>query len=99
MTFTSSEDLRNRIESLPAVPTWRHQEISIPGYTTKEPMVLYWRNGLEVVAELFANPIFAACLETTPYKLYDKETNQRVYGEFMSADFANDYQVCYRAIL
>lgn len=56
-------------------------------------MVLYWRDGLEVVAELFANPIFATCLETTPYKLYDEETNERVIGDFMSAEFANNYQV------
>jgi hypothetical protein len=32
-------------------------------------------------------------METTPYKLLDKETNLRVYGEFMSGEFAWDYHV------
>lgn len=65
------------------------------GYTTRDPIVLYYRDALDVVADLFGNPIFATCLETTPYQLIDLSTtaNERVYGEFMSGEFAWDYQV------
>lgn len=67
-------------------------------YRTKEPMVLYYRSGLEVIASLFKNPVFAHHLEMTPYKLSDDGGN-RVFGEFMSAEFAWDYQVCNQSTL
>lgn len=57
-------------------------------------MVLYWRDGLAVVKQLFANPIFADCLEMTPYRLLETGTDDRAYGEYMSGNYAWDYQVC-----
>ena len=32
-------------------------------------------------------------METTPYQLYDREESVRAYGEFMSGQFAWDYDV------
>jgi hypothetical protein len=55
--------------------------------------MLFWGDGLEVIKHLFANLIFANSMETTPYKLFEKEDNVRAYGEFMSAQFAWDYHV------
>jgi Plavaka transposase len=57
-SFTSSQDLRNHVESLPEVLRWFHQTITIPDFRTKDPITLYWRDGLEVVKYLFANPYF-----------------------------------------
>ena len=34
-------------------------------------MIVYWRDGLEVAAHLFSNPIFANCLELNPYWLFE----------------------------
>ena len=93
-TFTSAQDVRNRIEELPHVPGWSHHDITIPNFQTKEPMTLYWRDGLEVVKHLFTNPIFATCIEMNPYKLLEVETGLCIYGEFMSAEYAWNYQVC-----
>jgi hypothetical protein len=90
-TFTSAQDLRNCIEELPHVPGWSHQDIIIPNFQTKEPMTLYWRDGLEVVKHLFANPIFATCIKMNPYKLLEVETGSHVYGEFVSAEYAWNY--------
>lgn len=56
-------------------------------------MVLYWRDGLEVIASLFANPVFANSMEYTPYRLRERLTGARAFGEFMSGDFAWDYAV------
>lgn len=56
-------------------------------------MVLYWRDGLEVIEQLFANPVFAQCIPYDAYQLVDPTTNLRVYGDFMSAEFAWNYQV------
>lgn len=92
-SFTSSQDLRNHVESLPEVLRWFHQTITIPDFRTKDPITLYWRDGLEVVKYLFANPVFSTCMEVNPYKLLDEETGLRVYGDFMSAEFAWEYQV------
>lgn len=87
--------MRDRIEVLPEVPAWQFEELKIPGYSTKTPMILYWRDGLKVVEFLFSNPVFATSMETTPYKLID-EDGLPVVGEFMSAKFAWEYQVCPR---
>ncbi|KIM83716.1 hypothetical protein PILCRDRAFT_88067 [Piloderma croceum F 1598] len=91
LSFKTAKDLRHRIEVLPEVPRWEHQVIAMPGYRTKDPMTLYWRDGLAVIGHLFANPVFANSIETTPYQLYDREDSVRAYGEFMSAQFAWDY--------
>ena len=64
-------------------------------YKTKEPLILYWRDGLEVVQHLFSNPAFASHLDISPYREYEEEPTgeERVYGEFMSADRAWEIQV------
>jgi hypothetical protein len=41
-----------------------------------------------VVKNLFVNPIFAPCIEMTPYKLVDEEMNLQAFGDFMSGEFA-----------
>lgn len=87
--------MRARIEMLPAVPQWKHQTVDVPaGFKTKTPIVLYWRNPLEVVKDLYRNPIFSSCLEHNPYCLYSvSRPEDRIYNEFMSGQFAWDYQV------
>ena len=82
---------------LPEVPRWRHQIIDTPaGYKTKTPIALYWQNPLEVVKDLYRNPIFSSCLEHNPYLLFPySDPGNRVVGEFMSGEFAWDYQVSY----
>lgn len=55
--------------------------------------MIYWRDGLEVVKHLFANPVFAPCMDFQPYREFEGPDNQRAYGEFMSADIAWEIQV------
>lgn len=58
-------------------------------------MVLYWRDGLEVTKFIYSNPVFAHSMDYKPYKLTDpQQGGQRVYGDFMSGDFAWKYYVC-----
>ncbi|KAI6105053.1 hypothetical protein EDD16DRAFT_1634110 [Pisolithus croceorrhizus] len=94
VSFKNAKDLCSRIESLPDVPRWRYQEIKVENYQTKSPIILYWRDGLEVVEHLFSNPVFAQCMDISPYKEF--EGQERVYGEFMSADDAWHIQVSHR---
>ncbi|KAG1721268.1 uncharacterized protein EDB91DRAFT_1026991, partial [Suillus paluster] len=81
-----------RIEALPEVPRWYHQQIKVGSYKTKAPLVLYWRDGLDVVKHLFANPVFAPCMDFQPYREFEGADSQRAYGEFMSADLAWEIQ-------
>ena len=93
-SFQSAREIQSRIEGLPDVPGWSYQTLVISNYQTKDPITLYWRDGLEIVKSIFSNPVFTGCIELNPYKLVEEETGERVYSEFMSADFAWNYQVC-----
>ena len=81
------------------LPGWKHQTIELEGgYRTKDPLVLYWRDSFDVVAHLARNPIFAHCLDWTPYQLFDVSQSipgkrKWVYTEFVTGDSAWDYQV------
>jgi hypothetical protein len=44
-----------------------------PGYKTKDPINTFWRGRLQVIEHLFANMVFAHCMETTPYTLFELE--------------------------
>ncbi|KAL4065534.1 hypothetical protein V8B97DRAFT_2025692 [Scleroderma yunnanense] len=90
VSFNTAKDLRARIESLPDVPCWHYQEIKVEPYQTKTPIVLYWRDGLEVVEYLFSNPVFAHCMDISPYQEFEATDRgyEHVYGEFMSANHA-----------
>ncbi len=96
VSFWSARDLRARLESLPSGPRWKYQTMALPGFQTKEPIVLYYREGIEAVERLYSNPIFTSCMDISLYHLYthpNKLPHQRVFGEFMSADFAWNYQL------
>ncbi|KAG2368995.1 hypothetical protein BDR07DRAFT_1447977 [Suillus spraguei] len=76
------------ISALPEVPRWYHQQINVGSYKTKSPLMLYWRDGLEVVKYLFSNPAFRPCMDFLPYREYEV-----INGQFMSADVTWGLQV------
>jgi Plavaka transposase len=71
-SFSTANVLRGWVEQLPDVPRWHHQTFTIPGYSTKSPITLYWRDGLEVIKHLFSNPVFANCMEFDAYRLVER---------------------------
>ncbi|KAG1736469.1 uncharacterized protein EDB91DRAFT_1055670, partial [Suillus paluster] len=71
------------IEALPEVPSMVPPTNKVGSYKTKAPLVLYWRDGLDVVKHLFANPVFAPCMDFQPYREFEGADSQRAYGEFM----------------
>jgi hypothetical protein len=94
-SFCTAKDLHARVEALPNMPRWHYQEIKVGQYRMKEPLILYWRDGLEVVEHLFGNPLFASSMDFDPYCEVEQTANgqERVYGEFMSANHAWEIQV------
>ena len=80
---------------LPKVPDWKSKKITLPGYATREPMYLFFRDALDCVEYLFGNPLFAECMDFSPTRLYrDAEQTIRIYSEWMTGDVAWDMQVC-----
>ncbi|KAF7293664.1 RPN1-RPN2-N domain-containing protein [Mycena indigotica] len=49
LSYKTAKQLRQRIELLPTCPKWHSRTITYPGYPTKKPIVLFYRNSLECI--------------------------------------------------
>ncbi|KAK7042241.1 hypothetical protein R3P38DRAFT_2512149 [Favolaschia claudopus] len=85
-SFTSAKELRGRAELLPSGPSWKATTISLDNYPTKTPITLYYRDALECIQALLANPLVAQHIELTPKKLY--RNGRRYFSEWISSDGA-----------
>ncbi|KAJ7205926.1 hypothetical protein B0H12DRAFT_1034874, partial [Mycena haematopus] len=92
LSFTSAKDLRSRIETLPAGPQWK----AVPWKThfaTKKPLTLYYRDPLECLEALLANPLIQDFIHFTPFRLWKTaEKLTRVYTEWLSGNVAWNIQ-------
>ena len=66
LSFFSAREMRARIENLPSPPRWKAVEVNIEGGVTKDPLTLYYRDGLECFKFLFGNPLFVDHMEYIP---------------------------------
>ena len=83
------------MEDLPKAPEWKMQTVSLDGYETAKPVVLFYRNPLEVVQVLLRNPILEGKWAFTARRVYDDSNRQnRIYGDWMTSDGAWAAQVC-----
>jgi hypothetical protein len=56
------------------------------GYPTHRPIILYSRDVLQCVKELFGNPSFKGHMDYAPVTLWaDVDGKERLYGETMSS--------------
>ncbi|KAG1739646.1 hypothetical protein EDD22DRAFT_851927 [Suillus occidentalis] len=85
-SFTTKDQLLGWMDSLPCFTEWKVSKIEFSGYKTVYPVELIWRDALEVVKQLFSDPIFANHMTYAPHIV--KVGNQREYGDYMSADMA-----------
>ena len=92
--FHTTKDLRARVEILPSVPEWRFKSVSLTGYSTQEPTLLFYRDALECVEYLFRNPTFTDRIDFRPVRLYrNSEQTTRLYTEWMTGNTAWEMQV------
>ena len=91
LSFRSARDLLLQMDAIPKGPNWCCTTIHFEGYPTRDPIFLYWCDGLEVVQELFGNPIFSPHMEYDPYIIMDG--SEQEYGEWMSGNEAHQIQV------
>ncbi|KAI6004502.1 hypothetical protein F5J12DRAFT_906129 [Pisolithus orientalis] len=54
-----------------------------------EPVYLYWHDALEVMQDIFGNPVFVKHMEYNPYHIFERMGQE--YGEWTSGDEA--YQI------
>ncbi|KIM60592.1 hypothetical protein SCLCIDRAFT_123741 [Scleroderma citrinum Foug A] len=89
--FRSAEELLHWINTLPPGPKWQSMILEVEGYKTVDPILLIWRDGLEVAESLFGDPIFGAHMRFDP--LHINGASGREYGEWFSAMQAHKIQV------
>ena len=80
------------MENLPTGPRWLSSKTDIKSHG-RVPYASYliWRDGLEVVKDLFSNPLFADYMTYHPYKVIRDE--EREYSEFFTGTRAFEIQV------
>ncbi|KAG2029027.1 hypothetical protein BDR03DRAFT_936897 [Suillus americanus] len=89
--FSSKDQLLAWVASLPTGPKWCSTTLEITGYPTVQPINLIWRDGLEVVQDLFANPIFANHMTYDPHVVVNG--GERKYSEYFTAQQAFEIQI------
>ncbi|KAG1830798.1 hypothetical protein EV424DRAFT_1470212 [Suillus variegatus] len=85
-SFTSKDQLLDWIDALPSFVPWKVSTMEFTGYKTTYPLQLIWRDALEVVKQLFSDPVFANHITFQPHVV--NTGGQREYGDYMSADMA-----------
>ncbi|KAG2048335.1 hypothetical protein BDR06DRAFT_984837 [Suillus hirtellus] len=85
-SFTTKDKLLDWMDSLPCFMEWQVSKIEFSGYKTIYPIELIWHDALDVVKQLFSDPIFANHMMFIPHHI--SVSNQREYGDYMSADMA-----------
>ncbi|KAG2357812.1 hypothetical protein BDR07DRAFT_1296735, partial [Suillus spraguei] len=79
-SFKSADQLFGWIDALPSGPEWQSMTLEFTNYTTEWPIKLIWRDGLEVIKDLFANPIFSNHMMYDPHIVMTGSECE--YGEF-----------------
>ena len=93
-SFASARELRTRIELLPSPPRWKADEIEVEGGDTKDPLIFYYRDGLDCFKFLLANPLLVDYMDFSPRREFtDEEKSERLYNEMMTGDLAWALQV------
>src|ERR1700753_559437 len=92
LSYTTAQMANQLIDCLPSTPRWKTVPISIDGFPTREPLVLYYRDAQACVEHILSNPLFADCMNFIPVKHYDSQGN-RFNDEPLSAQQAWDTQV------
>ncbi|KAG1893228.1 uncharacterized protein F5891DRAFT_1131356 [Suillus fuscotomentosus] len=91
--FKSKDELFYYLEQLPGCgPKWQCTEFHLKGYETEQPIHLIWRDSLEVVKQLFSNPVYANHMCYDPHHIYNGQ--EREIGEFWTSDDAWNIQAC-----
>ena len=90
-SFRTTDHLFGWLANLPSGPQWQSTPIQLNGYEAVRDVRLIWRDGLDVVKDLFSNPIFAKYMTYDPHKV--TRGTDREYSEFFTGTRAFEIQV------
>lgn len=94
LSYTSAQQLHEKIEQLPKPPAWKGRVVTVEGGTTKDPIVLLYRDGLEVFKFLFGNPIFKGQQSHVPRHTWEDDSREvQFFGEPNTGDYVFEIQV------
>ncbi|KAE9384833.1 hypothetical protein BT96DRAFT_841644, partial [Gymnopus androsaceus JB14] len=94
LSFKTSKELRSRADLLPDVPQWKYQVIpALPGFPSKNPLVLYYRDAIECLQHVMRNPLVQDSLSFTPLQIFNTAAKtMRVYESWLSGNRAWNMQ-------
>ncbi|KIK78565.1 hypothetical protein PAXRUDRAFT_163667, partial [Paxillus rubicundulus Ve08.2h10] len=81
-SFKSAEQLLGWVNTLPSGPAWQCATIQLKDCATTCPIHFVWRDGKEVVEDIFSNPIFANYMTFNPHVVM--RGMEREYSEFFT---------------
>ena len=94
LSFSSAQEMRARIEVLPSPPAWKEMEVHVEGGSTRDPLILYYRDGLECYKHIWGCPVYKNYMDYVPRREYTTEDKtERLYNEMFTADRAWALQV------
>ncbi|KAE9383333.1 hypothetical protein BT96DRAFT_844117 [Gymnopus androsaceus JB14] len=90
LSFKTAKELRSRADLLPAVPQWKYRVIPAqPGFPSKNPLVLYYRDAVECLQHILRNPLIQDSLKFTPLQIFNTAAKtMRVYESWLSGNRA-----------
>ncbi|KAF9643859.1 hypothetical protein BDM02DRAFT_3132132 [Thelephora ganbajun] len=91
LSFHCARTLCGCIELLPSGPSWKSTVVSLPGYPTKNPLMLYYCDPLDCIQFILKNPLFSGQIQYVPRLEYNSNRKQR-YNEWITSDGAWDMQ-------
>ena len=92
LSFHCVQTLRGKVELLLSGPEWKSTVVTMPGYTMKDPLVLYYQDPIKTIEFLLKNPLFSRRIQYAPRQDFDSSGNC-VYSDWITSDGAWDLQV------
>ena len=96
-SFENMDRMYSWLAALPQGAQWQSTKIEIQGFELVQDACLIWRDGLDVVVDLFSNPIFAKYMTYDPHIVM--RGAEREYSEFFTGTRAHAIQVSSRDIV
>ncbi|KAJ3913268.1 hypothetical protein F5877DRAFT_52655 [Lentinula edodes] len=86
LSFNTAQRLHDLTDLLPAVPCWKSKTMkTLPLYPSRTPVVLYYRDAVEVLQDLMKSPLICDALNFSPLQIFeDSRKLVRVYDSWLS---------------
>ncbi|THH17858.1 hypothetical protein EUX98_g9049 [Antrodiella citrinella] len=94
-SFKSNKSLKEKIDSLPQGPEWKHEYVQVSGNVEdedgnmmEEELELWSRNPVECVRELIGNPMFDGRMAYAPEQVFaEMDGDERIHDEMWTGNW------------